>query len=123
MYLIGCSFTFYSQKVVYLLLADVLPFIFLYWVILSEFFHVYSPQEIVHALLWYVQLPSWRTQPGIAKMLEVKGDGGSRAQGGQVRVRETRIHTTGLAPSPFTLDIRAWSQAGLGFLCLYLPRN
>lgn len=34
MHLVECSFTFYSQKVVYILLADVLSFIFLYWVIL-----------------------------------------------------------------------------------------
>lgn len=50
---------------------------------------------------------SWQNQPGIAKMPEVKGDGESRAQEGQVRGRETRIHTTRLAPLPFKLDVKA----------------
>lgn len=66
--------------------------------------------RVRQCVLWYVQLPSWGTQPGIAKMPEVKGNGGSQAQGGQVRVRETRIHTTRPAPSPLMLDIRAWPR-------------
>lgn len=64
-----------------------------------------------------------QNQPGIAKMPEVKGDGESQAQEGQVRGRETRIHTTRLALSPFKLDVKAWSQSGLSFLCIYLPGN
>lgn len=67
---------------------------------------MYNPRETVHALLWYIQLPPWQNQPGIAKMPEVKGDGESRAQEGQVRGRETRIHTTRLAPLPFKLDVK-----------------
>lgn len=79
---------------------------------------MYNPHETVRALLWYIQLPSWQNQPGIAKMAEVNVDGESPAQEGQVRVRETRIHTTRLAPSPFKLVIRAWAQSGLSFLCV-----
>lgn len=79
MRLVGCSFTFCSQTVVYVLLADVLSLIFLYWVILSEFFHVYAPREPGLALLCYIQLPSGQNQPGTAKMVEVKVDNESRA--------------------------------------------
>lgn len=56
------------------------------------------------------QLPSWQNQPRIAKMPGLKVDDESRAQEGQVRVRETRIHTTRLAPSPFKLGIEAWAR-------------
>lgn len=84
---------------------------------------MYNPRETLYALLWCIQLPSWQNQPGIAKMVEVKVDDESWAQEGQVRVRETRIHTTRLAPSTFKSDIKAWSQSGLSFLCIYLPGN
>lgn len=57
-----------------------------------------------------IQLPSWQNQPRIAKMPGLKVDDESRAQEGQVRVRETRIHTTRLAPSPFKLGIEAWAR-------------
>lgn len=57
-----------------------------------------------------VQLPSWQNQPRTAKMPGLKVDDGSRAQEGQVRVRETRIHTTRLAPSSFKLDTKAWAR-------------
>lgn len=57
-----------------------------------------------------VQLPSWQNQPRTAKMPGLKVDDGSRAQEGQVRVRETRIHTTRLAPSSFKLGTEAWAR-------------
>lgn len=40
--------------------------------------HMYSLWETAHASLCYVQVPSWRAQPGIAKMPEVKVDVGHR---------------------------------------------
>lgn len=71
---------------------------------------MYSPLETVRALLWYIQLSSWQNQPRTAKMPGLKVDDESRAQEGQVRVRETRTRTTRLAPSPFKLGVEAWSQ-------------
>lgn len=68
----------FTLRRLFILLADVLSFIFLYWVILSEFFHLNTPHETAHALLWYIQLPSWQNQPRIAKMAEVKADDQSR---------------------------------------------
>lgn len=88
----------------------------------SESFHMYNPRETVRALLWYIQLPSWQNQPRTAKTPGLKVDDESRAQEGQVRVRETRIHTARLAPSPFKLAVKAWSRQDCA-LCVYLPGN
>lgn len=99
----------FTQRTVYTLLVMCYRYIF----ILGN--PVLSPFTCIILMGLYVlcsgiQLPSWQNQPRIAKMPGLKLDDESRAQEGQVRVRETRIHTTRLAPSPFKLGMEAWAR-------------
>lgn len=112
----------FTQRTVYTLLVMCYRYIF----ILGN--PVLSPFTCIILMGLYVlcsgiQLPSWQNQPRIAKMPGLKLDDESRAQEGQVRVRETRIHTTRLAPSPFRW---AW-KPGPGRtelpMYVYLPGN